>query len=63
MPGMTGPESFVEITAIRPDVPVVFTTGYLDEETLGPAAENSPVLQKPYGRKSLGNIIRKVLDQ
>jgi two-component system, cell cycle sensor histidine kinase and response regulator CckA len=64
MPGMTGPEAYVKIRAVRPDVPVVFTTGYSDEETLGAATEKRPtVLQKPYGRKSLGKTIRKVLDQ
>jgi two-component system, cell cycle sensor histidine kinase and response regulator CckA len=64
MPGMTGPEAYAKICAVRPNVPVVFMTGYSAEETLGVATERRPtVLHKPYGRKSLGQTIRLVLDQ
>jgi len=64
MPGMTGPEAYAKICAVRPDMPVVFTTGYSAEEISGAATKKRPaVLQKPYGRKSLGQIIRMVLDQ
>jgi two-component system, cell cycle sensor histidine kinase and response regulator CckA len=64
MPGMTGPEAYAKICAVRPDMPVVFTTGYSAEEILGAATERRPpVLQKPYGRKSLGQTIRMVLDR
>jgi signal transduction histidine kinase len=64
MPGMTGPEAYARICAVRPDVPVVFTTGYSAEEALGAVAERRlAVLQKPYGRKSLGQTIRMVLDR
>jgi hypothetical protein len=50
--------------AIKPDTPVVFATGYSAEETLGATTGKRPaVLQKPYGRKSLGQMIRTVLDQ
>jgi two-component system, cell cycle sensor histidine kinase and response regulator CckA len=64
MPAMTGPEAYAKICAVLPDVPVVFTTGYSAEETLGAATGKRPtVLQKPYGRKSLGQTIRMVLDQ
>jgi len=58
------PEAYAKICAVRPDMPVVFTTGYSAEEISGAATKKRPaVLQKPYGRKSLGQIIRMVLDQ
>jgi len=64
MPGMTGPEAYAKMCAIRPDVPVVFTTGYSADEALGATTGKRPaVLHKPYGRKSLGHVIRMVLDQ
>src|SRR5580700_12854 len=64
MPGMTGPEAYAKICEVRPDAPVVFATGYSAEETLGATAEKRPaVLRKPYGRKTLGQTIRTVLDQ
>jgi CheY-like chemotaxis protein len=64
MPGMTGPEVYSRMCAIRPDTPVVFATGYSAEETLGVTNGKRPaVLQKPYGRNSLGQAIRTVLDR
>jgi two-component system cell cycle sensor histidine kinase/response regulator CckA len=64
MPAMTGPEAYAKMCAVRPNTPVVFTTGYSAEETLGVTTGKRPtVLQKPYGRQSLGRAIRMVLDQ
>jgi two-component system cell cycle sensor histidine kinase/response regulator CckA len=64
MPEMTGPEAYARMCAVHPNTPVIFATGYSAEETFGAAAGKRPaVLQKPYGRKSLGQIVRTVLDQ
>lgn len=65
MPAMSGPDAYAKMRAIRPDVRVVFTTGYVAEATSLDvvAGKRPPVLQKPYGRKSLGQIIRTALDQ
>jgi signal transduction histidine kinase len=64
MPGMTGPEVYSRMCAIKPDTPVVFATGYSAEETLGATKGKRPaVLQKPYGRNGLGQAIRTVLDR
>ena len=64
MPAMTGPEAYAKMCAIKPDTPVVFTTGYSEDETLVATTGKRPaILHKPYGRKSLGQTIRTVLDQ
>jgi two-component system, cell cycle sensor histidine kinase and response regulator CckA len=65
MPAMSGPDAYAKMRAIRPGLPVVFTTGFVAEATLLDvlAGKRPTVLQKPYGRKSLGQIIRTVLDQ
>jgi len=64
MPSLNGPRAYSQISEIRPDVGVIFTSGYSAEVTsLHSALEKStPVLQKPYGRKSLSQAIRSVLD-
>jgi two-component system, cell cycle sensor histidine kinase and response regulator CckA len=64
MPGLSGTEAFAEMTAIRPDLPVVFTSGHTSES----AALNSKIaagaafLQKPYALKALCQIVRNTLD-
>ena len=64
MPGMTGPEAYAKMCAIKPGIPVVFTTGYSADEAFGTTSEKRPaVLLKPYRRKNLGRIIRMVLDK
>jgi two-component system, cell cycle sensor histidine kinase and response regulator CckA len=65
MPGLSGAEAFIEMTAIRPDLPVVFTSGH----TFASAALNSNIaagavfLQKPYALKALCQIVRSTLDR
>ena len=52
------------MTAICPDLRVVFSTGYTREaESLTSMLQKgASFLQKPYSRKSLGHMIRGVLD-
>lgn len=42
MPGMTGPELAQAAVALRPDLKVVFTSGYVDASTLPEAASFVP---------------------
>ncbi|MFQ5824450.1 MAG: PAS domain S-box protein [bacterium] len=66
MPKCSGPEAYEKLRLIKPDVPVIFTTGYdvkaeLDE--LGQQEqEHVSVLQKPYTKETLGNTVRELLD-
>jgi CheY-like chemotaxis protein len=63
MPGMSGPDAYLEMSAIRPGLGVVFATGYTAEAaSLTPLVEKgASVLQKPYSAKSLSQAIRSVL--
>jgi len=51
MPGLSGPDAFSQMSAIRPNLVVIFTTGYTSEAaTLNSMVERgAPLLQKPYG--------------
>lgn len=64
MPGMSGLEAFQKMSAVKPGLPVVFTTGYATEaDRVGSARQREfPILQKPYGSKEFGQKIRSVLD-
>ena len=55
MPGMTGPELVSHLRSSRPDIGVVFVTGYADEAELsGISGDVEPtVLQKPVSEESL----------
>jgi two-component system, cell cycle sensor histidine kinase and response regulator CckA len=64
MPGISGPDAFLQMTVIRPGLPAVFSTGYAREaESLTLLLQKgASFLQKPYSQKSLGHMIRAVLD-
>jgi two-component system, cell cycle sensor histidine kinase and response regulator CckA len=64
MPKMSGTEAYEKISAARPGIPVIFTSGYSDQgayltSALGAGAN---VLQKPYGARSLARKVRELLD-
>jgi len=65
MPRLSGPDAYAKMAAIRPGIPVIFATGYATEKNLVAATsvDGSIILQKPYGRASLGDAIRAVLDR
>jgi DNA-binding response OmpR family regulator len=53
------------MTAFRPDLRVVFSTGYTAEAaSLNFLIEQgASILQKPYSLKSLGQMVRAILDR
>jgi signal transduction histidine kinase len=65
MPGLSGPDTYSQMTAFRPDLKVVFTTGYTSEvASLASLMDRGAAfLQKPYGQRSMGVKIRQVLDR
>ena len=65
MPGLGGTEAFTQISAIRPDLPVVFTSGHTSESaSLNlKIAAGAVFLQKPYALKTLCQIVRSTLDR
>ncbi len=64
MPEMDGPEAYEHIRALRPDIPVIFTSGYTPDAVpfIAAVGRGSQVLQKPYTLRSLSQSIRDALD-
>ncbi len=62
MPRMSGPDTYKSISEIKPQMPVIFVTGYdVNEEIDVSAGRAVPVLQKPYTQESLGQKVHEVL--
>jgi two-component system cell cycle sensor histidine kinase/response regulator CckA len=64
MPEMDGPEAYEHIRALRPDVPVIFTSGYTPDAVpfIAVVGKGSQVLQKPYTLRSLSQAVRDALE-
>ena len=60
MPGMNGAEVAREARARRPDLPILFLTGYADIDALAQASDDG-VLRKPFVQKDLAAKLRSVL--
>jgi CheY-like chemotaxis protein len=65
MPGLSGTDAFTQISAIRPDLPVVFTSGHTSESASlnSKIAAGAAFLQKPYALKTLCQLVRSTLDR
>lgn len=60
MPGMTGPQLAAELRHCRPDLRIVFMSGYPSDRWNQPAVAYLP---KPFNPSSLSRTIRKELDR
>jgi signal transduction histidine kinase len=60
MPGMNGAEVAREVHARRPDLPILFVTGYADTEALAAAGDDG-ILRKPFVEKDLAAKLRSLL--
>jgi len=65
MPGMTGVELARHCRAIRPDIPFVLTSGYLDAQTQGGAQESgiSHFIRKPFDIAEFTAKLRSALER
>jgi DNA-binding response OmpR family regulator len=65
MPGLSGPDTYSKMASIRPELRVIFTTGYTSEagSLTSMIDKGAGFLQKPYGQRTLGLKIREVLDR
>lgn len=65
MPGMSGPELAHQIASLRPEVKVIFTSGYTDDAITRQGILDATVafIQKPYRPKALSRKIREVLSE
>jgi PAS domain S-box-containing protein len=64
MPGMSGRDLAARLLAERPRLPVLYMSGYSDDEVLrrGIVEDGSTYLKKPFNPESLLRKIREVLD-
>jgi CheY-like chemotaxis protein len=60
MPGMNGADVAREIRARRPDLPIVFATGYADTEALVAANEDC-IVRKPFAERELAEKLQACL--
>jgi signal transduction histidine kinase/CheY-like chemotaxis protein len=66
MPEMSGTELIAEIKKIRPDIPVILTTGFstkVSSEEEAKAMGITEFIMKPVDMRSLVTVVRKALDQ
>ncbi|HEY8539957.1 MAG TPA: response regulator, partial [Steroidobacteraceae bacterium] len=62
--GMLGPTLAKRARELRPDIEVLFTTGYVDTSALsGAGLSSTDIIHKPYRNEELAMRIRYVLDQ
>jgi two-component system cell cycle sensor histidine kinase/response regulator CckA len=63
MPGMSGPKVAEMLTAMRPQMKVVYMSGYTDDAILrhGVMAHDTAFIQKPFTPEGLHNKILEVL--
>ena len=64
LPKFSGPEVYARIRAEKPDLRVIFATGYSADMALLNRVENRglPVIQKPYSPRDLARKVREILD-
>ena len=65
MPGKTGLEVYDVISATSPELPVIISTGYNENETIRHVAsqEKAAFLKKPYAAKALQDLVSKMLNK
>jgi PAS domain S-box-containing protein len=65
MPGMTGHEVARALRTIRPDIPIVMTSGYIQEEDAKAALQAGvrEVISKPHSVEDLGRILQTTLER
>ncbi len=66
MPEYSGPETYKRLCSMKPDLPVIYVTGYdVHSEIMesdDPEQGSVTVLQKPYTKNALGQKVRELLD-
>jgi len=63
--GMSGPDVAREAVARRPDLKIVFTSGYPEQELgrFGPGDEKHRIIRKPYRKAELAEMLSDIMDQ
>jgi two-component system, cell cycle sensor histidine kinase and response regulator CckA len=63
MPGLGGPETWEQLRALRPDLRVLFSSGYADDRYRQLLPPGAVLLEKPFRAEDLLHRIRRVLDE
>jgi two-component system cell cycle sensor histidine kinase/response regulator CckA len=65
MPCLSGADAYSKMSALRPGIGVLFTTGYAPEAAsmIGLLEKGAAILQKPYSLTTLSQKIRRALDR
>jgi two-component system, cell cycle sensor histidine kinase and response regulator CckA len=65
MPSLSGPEAYLEMAVLRPDINVIFTTGYTPkaQQLVSLIEKGAFILRKPYSLISLSQMIRGTLER
>jgi FixJ family two-component response regulator len=65
LPSWSGPEAYLEMSALRPDIRVIFTTGYVrgTESLISMGKKGAAILQKPCSLTSLRKTVRVALER
>jgi len=65
MPNLTGDKLVLEIIAIRPDMPVIITSGFTDviDNDKFKQITNKAFISKPFQAQDFAKTVRQVLDQ
>jgi PAS domain S-box-containing protein len=63
MPGLGGPETWEQLRELRPDLRVVFSSGYADDRYRQLLPTGAVLLEKPFRAEDLLHRVRKTLDE
>jgi DNA-binding NtrC family response regulator len=64
MPGLSGPDLFLQLSAEQPELKVIYMSGYANTATARQLKldHGQPYLQKPFTAAQLVACVRRVLD-
>jgi CheY-like chemotaxis protein len=62
MPGMSGKELAQHLRVIKPELKLLFMSGYTDDVGIGAGDSSSAYLQKPFTPEALSKMVRDLLD-